>query len=161
MPFIVITVSLIFLYCSGTGSQVIHLKLTDAAKILGENAHVADSSGTLKENVTRYQLAYIADSIDKKSGKTGAVYYVFDEYKDTESAHKIYKKFYDENKDHEGITVLKDVGDEAYFHSDGENFYYISVRKGNKMIMMKVNKITSKTSLDEFNRIARNIAEAL
>ena len=57
--------------------------------------------------------------------------------------------------------MIHDLGDEAYFHSDGENFYFILVRKGLKMIRMKVNKITSNTSVAEFNRVARKITEAL
>ncbi|MEO8512864.1 MAG: hypothetical protein ABI543_04850 [Ignavibacteria bacterium] len=137
------------------------LTLPNAEKILGEDAHLTESTITIKDDVTKHQLAYIADSLDKKSGKTGAVYFRLDDYKDIASAHKIYRKFFNENKDHDGIKVLKDVGDEAYFHSDGENFYYISIRKGNKLIIMKVNKITSKTSLDDFNSLLRSITGKL
>ena len=53
------------------------------------------------------------------------------------------------------------MGDEAYFHSDGQNFYFIIVRKGEKMFRIKVNKITSTTSLKEFNMIAKNITASL
>lgn len=49
------------------------------------------------------------------------------------------------------------MGDEAYFQGS-ENFHFIMVRKGDRIFVMKVNKITSKTSLDEFMLTAKNIA---
>ncbi len=160
IPLLIITVSLIS-FIPQAGSQSIYLNLADAEKILGERTHITDSTVTINDIVTKSMFSFIADSLDKKSGKTGALYFLLDEYKDVQEAHKIYTKFYEENKDHEGVEILHDVGDEAYFHSDGENFYYISIRKGNKLIIMKVNKITSKTSLDEFNIVARNLASKL
>lgn len=97
----------------------------------------------------------------KKTGKTGAVYYLFEQYEDVSSAHEQYSFIKTANEDHEGVKVLHNIGDEAYFHSDYQNFYFIIVRKGEKMFNMKVNKITSRTSLNEFNLVARNLADAL
>ncbi|MFI5212130.1 MAG: hypothetical protein ACHQIH_04550, partial [Ignavibacteria bacterium] len=89
------------------------------------------------------------------------IYYLFEKYDNVSFAQKHYTSIKTSNKDHEGFKVLYGIGDEAYLHSDYENFYFIIVRKGEKIFNMKVNKITSKTSLNEFNSIAKNLAAAL
>jgi hypothetical protein len=133
----------------------------DAEKILGEQAHVTDSSTLAKEDILTYSCAYFANAKDSISGKTGCIYFLFEKYYQIASAKKKYSSIKIANENHDGIKVLDDIGDEAYFHSDGQNFYFIMVRKGKNVFNMKVNKITSKTSLDEFNQIAKNITNAL
>jgi len=95
---------------------------------------------------------------DKHNGNPG----ILDDLLTLERAEKI-GKYHDiktANEDHEGITTLTDLGDEAYFHTDSENFYFIMVRKGVIVFNMKVNKITSLTSRDEFNNVAQVITDS-
>jgi len=134
--------------------------LSDAEKILGEQAHLTDSSSATKENTFTYQCAYFANVKDLKSEKTGCIYFLVEQYAQLSSAKEKYSFIKTANENH-GIKVLHDTGDEAYFHSDRQNFYFIMVRKGNIVFNMKVNKITGNTSLDEFNRIAKKITDAL
>lgn len=141
--------------------QAIQLTLSDAEKIMGEPAHITDSSFTIEEGVSKYILGYMANTTDEKTGKTGVIYYLFEQYENVSSAHEQYSFIKTANENHEGVKVLHNIGDEAYFHSDYQNFYFIIVRYGEKMFNMKVNKITSTTSLDEFNLVARTIAAAL
>jgi hypothetical protein len=136
------------------------LSLPDAEKILGEPAHIADPTSTTGADVTVYKCAYKANKEDTKSNKTGVVYFVAEDYGQLDAAKKKYAFIKTANQDH-GIKVLNDLGDEAYYHSDNENFYFIMVRKGTRVFNMKVNKITSLTSLDEFNRVARHITSIL
>ncbi|HLG35577.1 MAG TPA: hypothetical protein VI757_11915 [Bacteroidia bacterium] len=133
----------------------------DAEKILGEKAHVTERTPETKDKPVNYRCTYTADTADAKTGKTGAVYFMFEEYAEVLSAQKNYSSIKKANENHEGVKVLSDVGDEAYFHTDNENFYFILVRKGKKMFRIKVNKITSHTSLDEFNAFAKKLAERL
>jgi hypothetical protein len=135
--------------------------IEDAAKILGEPAQLTESSSSLKKNVATYSCAFFAKSPDEKKGKTGAVYFMFEKYDDTASAAKEYASIKKSNENHDGVKTLQHLGDEAYFHSDGQNFYFILVRKAEKMFRMKVNKITSKISVDSFNKVAKKIADAL
>lgn len=136
-------------------------KESDAEKILGEQAHLTDSSSTIKEDTLEYKCTYTANSKDLKTGKTGVVYFLFEQYAKVSIAEEVYSSIRAANENHEGFKVLHDMGDEAYFHSDGQNFYFILVRKGEKMLRMKVNKTTSTTSLDEFNLIAKDITYSL
>jgi len=134
--------------------------LKDAEKILGEPAHLMDSSTTQQKNVLMYSCAYQSNATDPKTNKTGSVYFLIEQYDEISAAHN---KFTDIKTANEkgGIKTLYELGDEAYFHSDGENFYFIMVRKGTRVFNMKVNKITSKTSLEEFNRVSKEITEAM
>ena len=51
------------------------------------------------------------------------------------------------------MVPLTDVGSEAYFHSDGENFLFVLIRNENFMIRMKVNKTTSHTDEAAFTEV--------
>ncbi|MCU7549987.1 hypothetical protein OCK74_12715 [Chitinophagaceae bacterium LB-8] len=135
--------------------------LPDAERILGEKAHLSDSALTIKEDTLAYKCAYTANATDQKTGKTGNIYFMVEQFAKVSIAQYIYSSIKRANENHEGVKVLHDLGDEAYFHSDRQNFYFILVRKGEKLLRMKVNKTTSATSLDEFNSIARNITAVL
>lgn len=123
-------------------------------------ARLIDSSWTISDSVSKYNCAYTGISKDGETGKAGKLYFLFEQFARDSSAIKAYAFIKHGNEKH-GIKVLHDLGDEAYFHTDGTNFYFIIVRKGNRMFNMKVNKITGTTSLDEFLRVARNITAVI
>lgn len=131
--------------------------LEDAVRILGEPAYLADSSTSILKEVSRFQGAYKANTEDPESRKLGAIYLLFEEYSSSESAHEKFITIKSANQDH-GIKTLDNLGDEAYFHTDNVNFYFIMIRKGMKVVTMKVNKITNNTFLDEFNSVAERIS---
>ena len=136
------------------------LSLADAGKILGEPAHLKDSATTTSGDASTYSCAYTANTQEAKTGKTSVVYFLVEQYFALSSAQKRYSFIKKANENH-GIQELSGIGDEAYFHTDRKNFYFIMARKGNRVFNMKVNKITSHTSLDEFNRVAKEIAAAI
>lgn len=147
--------------------------LSAAEKILGEPAHLADSGSTvpgkasktsvndsvlpIKKMAWSYRCAYEANVEDQKTGRTGKVYFVVEEYPQVSSAATVYSYYKRSNQTHPGFKERHDVGDEAWF---GDSPYSIYVRKGNKLFGIKVNKVTSKTSLDGFNQVIKNIEAA-
>jgi len=149
------------------------LILAAAEKILGEPAHLADSASTapgmvskssvndsvfpIKKTAASYKCAYEANVEDQKTGRTGKVYFLFEEYPQVSSAVAVYSYYKRSNQTHPGFKERHDVGDEAYY---GDNPYAIYVRKGNKIFGIKVNKRTSKTSLEGFNLVIKKIAGA-
>jgi hypothetical protein len=139
-------------------SEIFTLK--DAETIMGESLHISDSATTIEKEAEVYRSGYEANSEDLRSGKIGAIYFLFERFNQVAAAKQKYKSTFKANEDH-GAQPLKDVGDEAYFHSDNENFYFIMIRKGRNVFCLKVNKITSTTSLDEFNKVARRIAAGI
>jgi hypothetical protein len=147
---------------AGAGDDLRRLfTLQDAEQVMGEPLYITDTSFTHSARVSTWHCAYKAKAPVAEGKQPGTVYFVAEHYSTEEGAHKKYASIKKANEKHEGIRVLDDVGDEAYFHSDGENFYFIMARKGAKVMTMKVNKITAATSLDAFNRVARSIAADL
>jgi hypothetical protein len=134
--------------------------LEDAEKIMGEPAVITDSSNSGGKTGNVYQSAYKAVNEDPNSKKTGTVYFLANQFVNEDFAKQDYASIKTANQDN-GIEELDHLGDEAYFHTDGENFYYIMVRKGVYGFRIKVNKITSKTSKDALMKTAERITEKL
>jgi len=132
-----------------------------AEKILGEAVMLKDSSTQITKSVSTFSCSYSALAMDTVSGKTGVVYVMFQQFSKASDAEKTYTSIKKDNEGHEGVETIKDLGDEAYFHSDHQNFYFILVRKAGKVFRMKVNKITSHTSQSDFNSVAREITAAM
>ena len=135
------------------------LTLADAEKIMGEPMHVIDTATIIGAESLTYQCSYKANEVDPKTQVTGAIYFLLQSYNELSGAQERYAFIKKANEDH-GIKELSDLGDEAYFHTDGSNFYFVMVRKGVNVFNIKVNKITSTTSLEAFNEVARQIAGA-
>ena len=136
------------------------LTLSDAEKIMGQQAHLIDSSSTIKDDVLVYNCGYTGTSEDERTGKVGKLYFVFWQYDQIQSAQKAYTAIKTANEKN-GIKVLHDLGDEAWFQGDSQSLYFLIIRKGKKVFDMKVNKTTSTTSLEEFNLIAKKITALL
>jgi len=141
-----------------TSSNV--LNLTDAKRILGEKAHQTDSTWT-KGNITTCLCSFTANDTDSITNRRGVIYFFIEQYPSIEEAHKKYTDTKTANENNEGVKALTDFGDEAYFHSDKENFYFIMVRKANVVFNMKVNKITGNTSLRKFTHVAKEITNSI
>ncbi len=130
----------------------------DAEKILGEPATVTDSTMSTQSNIISYKSAYTGKST---SDKTGVVYFVIEDFSREPDAITKYGFIKASNENRPGWKVLDGVGDEGYMHGDGNIFYFTMIRKGTKVISLKVNKTTPTTSLESFNQIARRIADSL
>lgn len=147
--------------------------LPDAEKVLGEPAHLADSGSTvpgvasgssvkdsvlpIKKTAYSYRCAYEANAEDKKTGRTGKVYFLYEEYPNISSAMTVYSYYKRSNQNHPGFKERRDVGDESW---SGDSPVSIYMRKGNILIGIKVNKMTSHTSSNGFNQVIKKIAEA-
>jgi ribosomal protein L24E len=78
-----------------------------------------------------------------------------------DAAKNAYAEIYQANKRHEGVEIVPGLGDEAYYHSDGTNFYFFLVRKDKRMFRLKLNKVTSHSSVMNFKEVARLITDRL
>jgi hypothetical protein len=143
------------------GWQANYLTKVEAEEILRQDAQLTDSASTKENNIATFKSTFTADSKDPNTGKLGAIYFMIEHYKEVASAKETYSSFKESNQNNPGFKVLNDLGDEAWFHSDGKNFYLIIVRKGDRMFRLKVNKVTSKTSLEALHETARSIANKL
>lgn len=125
------------------------LAKADVEKILGLPVFQTESKTSNENNILMYWCSWKSTQEDLNSN----LYYIEEEYKNAESADKVFDDIVVSNRNNPGQST-PDIGDEAWFHSDGTNFVLLMVRKGNKMIRMKVNKLTKDTSVPEMERIA-------
>lgn len=132
----------------------------DADKIMGSFTHLTDSVYKNANSPTSYLCGFQEATIPPGSDRPGVVYFLYEQYMDIAAAKKKYADIMKANKPN-GITELHDLGDEAYYHTDGKNFHFVMVRKGKVVFNIKVNKITRTTSYDEFMRIAKRITAAV
>ena len=133
----------------------------DAEKILGQPATLAESSSSGKDGVEQHLCTYTAASADTKTKKTGNVYYLVEFYNNASAAHDSFAFIVSQNQGNPGNKMISGLGDEAWSHTDDSNFYLIMVRKGNRMLRIKVNKLTSLTSIDNLLKVTANLTASL
>ena len=138
------------------GSKI--LTLSDEEKIMGEPASLTCNMFAQKGDTLEYKCDYTARSKDPVTGKSGKLYFMDEVYANAAAAHDAYAFFYKSNSTHAGFEPVRGLGDEAYYHSDGKNFYFYLVRKGNRMFRMKLNKVTSHSSEEEFKKVGRLVS---
>ena len=133
------------------------LSLEEAERILGEPAILKERTSDNQTDIYSSKSTFTAKAIDPKTQKQGNVYYMIERYKNTEEATKVIQSFIKSNQNHKGFELLTGYGDEAFFQTDKDNFCLIIIRKDNKMIRIKVNRVTSKTSFDALRSIGKDL----
>jgi hypothetical protein len=134
------------------------LPLTEAVQILGEPAIITDSTMTHEGETLTYKSTFTA--IDSVAARPGHLYFMLERYPNIDAASKSYNSIKRANENH-GIDILADLGDEAYYHTDNYNFYFILVRKGELMYRIKLSKVNHHSSEMAFKEVARKIAERI
>lgn len=142
-----------------TASKV--LTLTDAEKIMGERAKLTGNTFIKKGDTLEYKCDYTALSQDAVTGKTGKLYFMYEVYSGVAAAANAYESIYQANSRHEGVEVVGRLGNEAYYHSDRTGFYFLLVRKKEKLLRIKLNKVTSHSSAIEFKKVTKRIVDKL
>ena len=133
-----------------TGSGMLTcLSPANAEKIIGQPAKLMESKSETKNGILEFRCMYTAKETDGKTGKLGNLYYRAVQYQSAEQAHDTLARFHQLNRDSPGWKKLPDVGDEAIVHTDKTNFQLVMIRKGNKLVIMKVNKVTAFTATME------------
>ena len=137
------------------------LTLADAEKIMGEKARLTGNTYIKKGDTLEYKCDYTALSQDSLTSKTGKLYFMYEIYRGVAAAANAYTAIYQANSRHEGVKVVSGLGNEAYYHSDQTGFYFFLVRKNKKMFRLKLNKVTSHSSVIEFKKATRHIVDEL
>jgi hypothetical protein len=137
------------------------MTIADAEKIMGETMHLTDSVTENKVGVIIKRLQYSSVEINKKTTRPNIIECMIEYYDEISAAENTYISIKKANEDHDGIKTLTGIGDEAYFHSDNKNFYFVLARKCSTVFRMKVNRITDKTSLPVFNAFTESAVAAM
>lgn len=162
--FVIIYLMLIISYSinAQTGSTFTCLEQADAEKILGQPVKLVETNSVKKDNIIQHRCTYTAKETDSKTGRLGNIYYMVEEYSSAEAAHESLENIISQNRDMAGWNRISSVGYEGLVHTDKTNFQLVMVRRENKMIRLKVNKITSFTaSIETLQFIGQKIASTL
>jgi len=153
-------------FCTGQGpaptmNSLTCLEKADAEKILGQPARITENTTEKTDSSAKYRCTYTADRTEASSGKLGHVYYMFETYRSENVSKKVYTQIFSQNASMPHLDTIKNLGDEALRHTDNENFDMIIVRKGNKIVRIKVNRLTKMTSAFELLVVAEKITASL
>ncbi|HSZ86981.1 MAG TPA: hypothetical protein VK787_13190 [Puia sp.] len=152
--FILIAVVFVSLSYSQSKKNNICIAQTDAEKILGQPAQLTQNSSEVKNGIDQQKCTYTANA---KENKISNLYFMFEKYNNAKSAHKAYQNILSQNANMQELKRIENIGDEAFIHTDDANFLMIICRKENKMLRLKVNKLTSTTSIDEMKKTAMKL----
>ncbi|MCZ4244845.1 hypothetical protein [Pedobacter punctiformis] len=138
--------------------QNVCITQADAEKILGQSAKLTENSSESKNGITKFRCTYTTNITGSKISN---LYYLLEEFKNITSAQKTYTSILKQNENMPGLKKLNEPGDQAFLHTDNENFLMIIVRKNNKILRLKVNKLTNMTSSKELQNISKAITATL
>ncbi|QKJ32314.1 hypothetical protein HQ865_21980 [Mucilaginibacter mali] len=133
------------------------ISLAEAEKVLGEPAVLLNNTTSEKDGIRESNCGYAAKTADPEKHVTGSVYVTVKQYPSAAAAQKAYTDIVVANRMMAGQEKVA-IGDEGYYHTDGEHFHLFIFRKDREMAAMKINKITSKTSLPELRKLAEAMA---
>ena len=144
------------IYIESKPKTIPELTLEEAELILGESCYLKESTQTSSNGIQKFKSTFLTNS-SIGSSKVIALDYMFESYSDEIDAKKMFESFKLSNETFEGFELMTNLGDEAFFHTDKQNFNLVIARKKNKMMRIKINKITKKTSLAELKKISSEI----
>jgi hypothetical protein len=133
-----------------------NLQIKEAEAILGEPCIQNEQTSTAENGGHQFKTNFVAKSDEKVK-----LYYLFDSFETETSANNKFDEFYAGNASLTGFQKLENLGSEAFYHTDSENFSLIIARKGNEMIRIKVNKINPKFSKKQMIEVTQIVLERI
>jgi hypothetical protein len=133
----------------------------DAARILGNQSRLEKLTAYQGEGAKAYLSAFRDDWRDPKTGKTGILYYMYEEYLSAEAAKSYLAATLKANDINPADGIRSKSGAELHYLTGGEVVRMAMVLKGNRLIRLKVNQVTSRYRLDEFKDVVGEFANQL
>lgn len=133
----------------------------EVEKILGQAASLTDQKKEIKDNFIKRSLTYTCLENELETNRPINLHYILTKYTDSTLARNAYDDILKSNHNMPGQTSLTGFGNQAWYHSDNENFSVIIVRKGDKLLLMKINKMTRKFSKEELKKVTKRITSDL
>jgi hypothetical protein len=137
------------------------LDLGKAARILGNPSRLEKVSSYLDDGTKVYQSAFRDDWLDPETGKTGILYFMYEEYESSDAARCFLDSTLKENHASPGDGIRMDGGAELHYLKGGKVIRMVMILKENHLIRLKVNQLTSRYSLAEFQKVTGELANQL
>lgn len=144
---------------AGAANRIDPFKPADALQIVGAPIHQTTCDTMRTNSRLIFNSEFTANEPDSL-GREAVVYYMYTEFSDHDSAVDSYVKIRRANLQN-GVQDLAAVGDYAYVHTDTANFYYGMILKGNKEVRIKLSKIVTTSTRENFLAVMNRIGGAL
>ena len=132
-----------------------------ATRILGNPSRLEKTTAYSDAGTRVYQAAFRDDWLDPATGKTGIVYYMYEEYPDAGAARAFLDSTVLANHLDPADGIRTAGGAELHYLTGGTVVRMALVLKGNRLVRLKVNQLTSRYRLDEFKTIVTSLADQL
>ena len=133
----------------------------EAGRILGNQSRLEKVTAYLDDGTRAYQSAFRDDRLDLETGKVGILYYMYEEYQSADVAKRFLDSTLKANHIDPGDGIRVNSGAELHYLTGGRVIRMAMILKGNCLIRLKVNQVTSHYSLDEFQKVAGELANRL
>jgi len=137
------------------------LDVADAERILGNKSRLEKVTAYLDEEARAYQAFFRDDQLDPATGKTGALGYRYEEYQSAEAARSYLDSTLKANRLSPKDGIRMEGGAELHYFTGGSVVRMFMALKGNRLIVLKVNPVTSRYSLVELRKVAAELAKRL
>jgi hypothetical protein len=137
------------------------LNVEQAGRILGNRSRLEKVTAYWDDETRTYQSAFRDDWIDPETGKTGILYYMYEEYESGDAAASLLNSTLKANHISPAAGIRMHNGAELHYLSGGKVVRMVMILKSNHLIRIKVNQLTSRYSLNEFQKVATEIASQL
>jgi hypothetical protein len=137
------------------------LDVGQAERILGNESRLEKVTAYMDEGTRAYRSSFRDDRLDPATGKTGALGYRYDEYQSAEAARSYLDSTLKANRLSPKDGIRMEGGAELHYFAGGNVIRMFMVLKGNRLIGLKVNPVTSHYSLVELRKVAAELAKQL
>jgi hypothetical protein len=137
------------------------LDVADAERILGNKGRLEKVTAFLDDGARAYHSFFRDDQVDLATGKTGALGYRYEEYQSAEAAKSYLDSTLIANRLSPKDGIRMEGGAELHYFTGGNVVRMFMVLKGNRLIVLKVNPVTSRYSLVELRKVAAELAKRL
>jgi hypothetical protein len=137
------------------------LNVVEAERILGNQSRLARTTAYQDGAMKGYISDFRDDWLDPETGKTGILYYTYEEYQSAAAARSSLDATLKDNHIDPGNAIRLENGAELDYLAGGDVIRMVMIRKDNHLVSLKVNQVTSRYSLNELKRIAGQLAGRL
>jgi hypothetical protein len=137
------------------------LDVGQAERILGNEGRLEKVTAYLDEGNRAYQARFRDDRPDHATGKTGVVGYKYEEYQSAEAARSYLDSTLNANHLNPKDGIRMEGGAELHYFTGGNVIRMFMMLRENRLIVIKVNPVTSHYSLAELRKVAAELAKQL
>lgn len=133
----------------------------EAQRILGTPCRLDRTTAYLEEETKAYQSTFRDNGPDASTGRTGVLYYMYEEYKTSEAARAWLYSTLRENRLDPAAGIRTKEGSEIHYLAGGSIVRMVMILRENRLVRLKVNPVTSHYRLEELQRVAEELASRL